>query len=245
MLHATYAAEAAIEETHWWFVGRRRLFARELMAAGISPGARIVDVGTGTGSNLRMLRGLHFAGVEGLDQSEEAIRWCAGKGLGPVRRGSICDMPFADGTFDAALATDVIEHVADDTRALAELARVIRPGGAALITVPAFRALWGLQDDVALHQRRYRMRPLLGLVRASGLSPVRAYHFNYLLFVPIWGARRVMRLTRSHLESEGQVRGPILDRLLSAVFTLDILTAPRLNPPFGVSILILAIKPAR
>lgn len=245
MLEATYAAEATVEETHWWFVGRRRLFARELAAAGITAGARILDVGTGTGSNLRMLRDLEYSAVEGLDLSEEAIRWCAGKGLGPVRRGSICDMPFDDGTFDAALATDIIEHVEDDTRALAELARVIRPGGAALITVPAFPALWGLQDEVALHQRRYRMRPLLGLVRASGLSVVRAYHFNYLLFLPIWGARRCMRLTRSRLESEGQVRGPILDRVLSAIFTLDILTAPRLNPPFGVSILILAIKSAR
>ncbi len=245
MLEATYAVEAAIEETHWWFVGRRRLFGRELEAAGIRLDARILDVGTGTGSNLRMLRDLRYSAVEGLDMSEEAIRWCAGKGLGPVRRGSICDMPFEEGRFDAVLATDIIEHVEDDERALTELTRVIRPGGTALITVPAFPALWGLQDEVALHRRRYRMRPLLQLVRASGLSVARAYHFNYLLFLPIWGARQVMRLARTRLESEGQVRGPVLDRILSAIFTFDILTAPRLHPPFGVSILIRAIKPAR
>ncbi len=185
MLEATYAVEAAIEETHWWFVGRRRLFARELEAAGIRLDARILDVGTGAGSNLRMLRDLRFSAVEGLDLSEEAIRWCAGKGLGPVRCGSICDMPFEDGRFDAVLATDIIEHVEDDKRALTELARVIRSGGTALITVPACPALWGLQDEVGLHRRRYRMRPLLELVRASGLSVSRAYHFNYLLFLPI------------------------------------------------------------
>ncbi|MGH7070404.1 MAG: methyltransferase domain-containing protein [Acetobacteraceae bacterium] len=245
MREATYAAEAAIEETHWWFVGRRRLFGRELGGAKIPPDARILDVGTGTGSNLRMLRDLRYSAVEGLDPSEEAVRWCAAKGLGRVRQGSICNLPFADESFDAVLATDVIEHVEDDGKALSELARIIRPGGTALITVPAFPALWGLQDDVALHRRRYRLRPLVRLALAAGLAVVRAYHFNYLLFIPIWGARQVMRLARSRLESEGQVRGPIIDRLLSAIFTLDILTAPRLRPPFGVSILILAIKPAR
>ncbi len=243
MLEATYATEAAIEETHWWFVGRRRLFARELQAAGLRLDARILDLGTGTGSNLRMLRDLRFSAVEGLDISEEAIRYCGEKGLGTVRRGSICDIPFENGAFDAVLATDVIEHVEDDKRAPAELARIVKPGGTALITVPAFPALWGLQDEVALHYRRYRMKPLLRFVRASGLSIVRAYHFNYLLFLPIWGARRVMRLARTRLASEGQIRGPALDRILSAVFTLDILTAPRLNMPFGVSILVRATKP--
>ncbi len=242
MLEATYAAEAAIEETHWWFVGRRQLFGRELQSAGIPPHARILDAGTGTGTNLRMLRDLRYSKVEGLDMSEEAIRWCADKGLGPVRRGSVCDMPFEDGWFDAVLATDIIEHVEDDKRALAEIARVVRPGGNVLITVPAFPALWGLQDEVSLHRRRYRMAALVRLVRASGFSVVRAYHFNYLLFLPIWAARRIMRLTRTRLQSEGQVRGSILDRLLSTIFTFDILTAPRLRPPFGVSILLLAVK---
>lgn len=242
MLGTTYAAEAEIEETHWWFVGRRRLFGRELAAAGIPPDARILDVGTSTGSNLRMLRDLRYSAVEGLDSSEDAIRWCREKGLGLVRHGSVCAMPFEDGTFDAVLATDIIEHVDDDDRALAELARVTRRGGSILITVPAFPALWGLQDEVALHRRRYRMRPLLRLVRASGFSIARAYYFNYLLFLPIWGARRLMRLTRSRLQSEGQIRGAILDRVLSAIFTLDILTASRLRPPFGVSILVLAVK---
>lgn len=243
MLEATYAVEAAVEETHWWFVGRRQLFARELQRAGIARDARILDVGTGTGSNLRMLRDLRYSAVEGLDMSEEAIRWCTSKGLGPVRHGSISNIPFESESFGLVLATDIIEHVDDDQSALREIARVLAPGGTALITVPAFPSLWGRQDDVSLHRRRYRMSGLLELVRRPGLSILHAYHFNYLLFGPIWGARRIMRLARLQPKSEGQIRAPVLDQLLSAIFTLDIRSAPWLRPPFGVSILVLAFKP--
>src|SRR5262249_17981683 len=104
----TYTVEAAVEETHWWFVGRRRLFGRELARAGLSVNARTLDVGTSTGSNLRLLRDCGFTRVTGLDLSAEAIRLCEAKGFGPVRQGSICAMPFPDGAFDLVLATDII-----------------------------------------------------------------------------------------------------------------------------------------
>lgn len=243
MLETTYATDSAAEETHWWFVGRRRLFARELEGAGVPRNARVLDIGTGVGTNLRMLRNLEFSAVEGLDPSKEAVHWCASKGLGPVHLGSVNDIPFENGAFDVVLATDVIEHVDDDGRAMEEVARVLAPNGIALITVPAFPSLWGLEDDVSLHRRRYRMRALRQLVYESGLAVRRAYHFNYLLFIPIWGARRMMRLTNPRLQSETQIRTPLLDRLLSVVFAVDVLTAPRLRLPFGVSILILAAKP--
>ncbi len=82
---AAYAVEAEIETGHWWFVGRRRLFASELRRAAIPSDARILDIGTSTGTNLRMLRELGFHDVTGLDMSEEAIRYCESKGLGAVR----------------------------------------------------------------------------------------------------------------------------------------------------------------
>src|SRR5215472_13515029 len=110
----TYAVEARVEETHWWFVGRRQLFRRELARARVSSKARALDIGTSTGSNLRLLRGLGFTDVTGLDVSPDAIRFCESKGLGSVRLGNVCEIPFADSTFDLVLATDVIEHVKDD-----------------------------------------------------------------------------------------------------------------------------------
>jgi len=240
---ATYAVEAVIEQNHWWFTVRRELFAREIRALGLGPEARVLDIGTSTGTNLRMLRELGFARVAGLDSSEDAIRFCAAKGLGQVRQGDVRAMPFEAASFELVLATDIIEHVEDDAAALAEVARVLAPGGTALITVPTFPALWGLQDRVAHHKRRYRLGQLVAAIRRAGLEPGRRYYFNYLLFVPIWAARRAIDLLRVELRSESEVNSPLLNRLLGAVFRFDALTAPFLHPPFGVSALVVARRP--
>jgi SAM-dependent methyltransferase len=239
---AAYTVEAEAEETHWWFVGRRKLFADEIDRAGIPADARVLDVGTGTGSNLRMLRDARFTRVTGLDGSDQAIRFCAEKGFGFVRKGDICAMPFGDASFDFVLATDVIEHVADDGRAIAEIARVLETDGRALITVPAFQSLWGLQDRRAFHKRRYRLRPLVELLHAQGLTVERAYYFNYILFIPIWIARRLIDLVGLKADSENEFNTPWLNRALSLVFSLDVSTAGTLRVPFGVSILAIAKK---
>lgn len=245
MHESVYAADARFEQEHWWYVGRRKLFARLIAGLDLGPGEPVLEVGTSAGTNLRMLRDLGFSDVTGLDNSEEAVRWCAEKGLGQVRRGDITAIPFPDRSFALVLATDVIEHVDDDLLALAELRRVLRPGRHLLLTVPAFPALWGMQDDVSLHRRRYRMRPLLDRIRAAGLEPRRHFHFNYLLFGPIWAARQVMKLWRpASVQSESEVNTPLVNRMLSAVFDLDVATAPRVAPPFGVSILVLASRPS-
>ena len=233
-----FAVEAQVEEHHWWFVGRRELFARELRHMGLNSTSSVLDVGTGTGANLRMLQSLDARHVTGLDSNELAIRYCDSKGLGQVRRGDICAIPFADNTFDFVVATDVIEHVDDDFAALREIARVLKHGGRALVAVPAFQALWGLQDIVAHHKRRYRLRPLLRKMQAAGLTPRRYYYFNYLLFAPIWMARRLISFLDIKRNSEAEFNSPFINRCLSAIFTIDTSTAPFLRPPFGVSILV-------
>ena len=111
-----------------------------------------------------------------------------------------------------------------------------------LLTVPAFNSLWGLQDEVSLHKRRYRIGGLLDRVGRAKLLPKRAFYFNYLLFGPIWSARRLMRLFKLELASEGQVNTPALNAVLSRIFAFDVWTAPRVRPPLGVSILVVAQK---
>jgi SAM-dependent methyltransferase len=239
---ANFAVEAEVEESHWWFAGRRQLFARELTRAGLTSENRVLDVGTGTGANLRMLQSLHVNHVAAIDSDELAIRFCRSKGLGNVQHGNICAMPFSDGAFEFVIATDVIEHVDDDEAALRELARVLKDGGKALIAVPAFPSLWGLQDIVAHHKRRYRLQVLLKRMRHAGLEPRRYYHFNYLLFVPIWLARQLIRSLGIRRNSENEINTPALNRILYAIFSLDIRTAPLVRPPFGVSILAIGEK---
>ncbi len=242
MKDGTFAIEAEAEVNHWWFVGRRRLFAREIARLDLPRHARVLDLGTSTGTNLRLLRDEGFTHVTGLDYSDEAIQWCATKKLGTVMKGDITRLPFRAGAADLVLATDVIEHVDDDAQALAEIARVLKPGAYAIITVPAFAMLWGFQDEVAHHKRRYRLRALASQVEAAGLDVRRAYYFNYLLFLPILAARQVLKIVRQQLRSENEINSPLVNRLLGWVFAADVATAPVLHPPFGVSAFILAVK---
>jgi SAM-dependent methyltransferase len=238
----TYAIESEVEQTHWWFVMRRKLFANEIKRLGLARDATILDVGTSTGTNLRMLSDQGYRNVRGLDFSDESIRWCAQKGLPPVYKGDVCCLPFADDSFDLVLATDIIEHVDDDAQAARELKRVLKPNGRVLITVPTFTSLWGVQDVVANHKRRYRLLPLLDILRAAGFAPERCYYFNFILFGPIWLARQAIRIFRLNVRNESLINSPLLNRILSVVFNLDITLAPRLRAPFGVSALVVAKK---
>lgn len=239
---ATYAVEAEVERTHWWFAGRRKLLSRLISELAIDRDARILDIGTSTGTNLRMLKELGFSRYEGLDASEDAVRWCEIKGLGKVTKGDICEMPFPDGSFDLVLATDIIEHVDDDARALREIRRVLKPGAPVIVTVPAFQSLWGLQDDVSHHKRRYRAAQVEALVASAALRRTTSFYFNFLLFLPILAARQMIRVLRISLKSENEVNNPLINRILALVFEIDIWAAPRVHLPFGVSFLTVAFR---
>ena len=136
----------------------------------------------------------------------------------------------------------MIEHVNDDLAALRELRRVLRPGGYVLLTVPEFHLLWGLQDDVVHHKRRYRLHRLLKMLPVADLSPRRYFYFNYLLFLPILAARRLMRRLKIRVASENEINTGWFNRALTRVFRFDVRTAPWLRPPIGVSALVVATR---
>jgi SAM-dependent methyltransferase len=242
MERGVYDVEARVEAEHWWFRGRRLLFAEELRVLKNGMNAKFLDIGTGTGSNLRMLRQEGYRNITGVDLNPLAIRYCVAKGFTSVLLGGATSLPFAEGQFDVVLATDTIEHIEDDQKALHEIHRVLAPGGHVMITVPAFPSLWGLQDDVAHHKRRYRMADLTEKIRSSGLQIGRSYYFNFLLFVPIWLARQFNRIAGIELASENEINSTGLNQLLFRLFSLDVRVAPLLHPPFGVSIMMIGQK---
>jgi SAM-dependent methyltransferase len=145
--------------------------------------------------------------------------------------GDICALPFPDATFDLVMATDVREHVDDDLLALRELRRVLKSDGRLLLTVPTFKLLWGLQDEVSHHKRRYRMSQILERMRTVGLTECEHFYFNFLLFLPILAARRLM--FRVKLDSENQVNPFIVNRMLAMLFRFDILVARRCVRPLA------------
>jgi SAM-dependent methyltransferase len=235
--HSVYEAEVAAQASHWWFVGRRRLFSRIIQRLNLQNDSPVLDVGTSTGTNLRLLRDLGFANIAAIDSSPSAAQLCARLGLPPVTLGDACALPFEAGDFALVLATDVIEHIEEDHLAVAEVFRVLRPGGTAIFTVPAFQSLWGPQDELSHHKRRYRRPEFLERLRGAGFLIVDCYYFNYLLFLPIWLARQLLLLAKVELRSENDINSPLINRIMTVVFLADVRTAGIVRPPFGVSIL--------
>jgi len=141
--------------------------------------ARILDAGCGSGRNMVELA--HHGAVTGVELSETSVVLARQRNVGEVLEGSVMDMPFDDAAFDLAVSLDVIEHLQDDVGALGELRRVTEPGGALLVTVPAYQWLWSGHDEVNHHHRRYNRRTLLAAAQSAGWHLERFAHFNSLL----------------------------------------------------------------
>jgi SAM-dependent methyltransferase len=238
----TYAIEAEVARYHWWFVGRRHLIARVLRELSLPKDAPILEVGTGTGSHLSVLRELGYTSVKGVDCSSEAVHYCREKGFENVMLGDICNLPFPDGIFQLVVATDVIEHVDNDLVALSEIRRVLSSGGQAILTVPAFKILWGIQDEVSHHKRRYLKKELLEKIKAARFKNKTIFYFNYILFLPILFARKAIKLLKIKVKNENSINNNFLNDLFKIIFNFDVVSSRIIYPPFGVSIFALLEK---
>ena len=160
MQQHTYSIMYRVEETHWWFVGRRKILSSfvERLVKNLPEQPHILDVGCGTGANLEMLS--QFGRAEGVDVSSEALEFCQARGLKNVRRGEAEHLPYDDNSFDLVTGLDVVEHLDHDLAGLKEMRRVLRPNGRVLLFVPAFMFLWGVQDEISNHSRRYTAKGL-------------------------------------------------------------------------------------
>lgn len=239
-----YTEYARIQDLHWWFVGRRRIVSAILEAElgrDRRQGRRIVDIGCGTGTNLDMLS--EFGQVEGLDTEPTAVQYCRRKGYRANRHTAGAALPYRDASVDLITLLDVIEHVEDEYALLADARRVLVPGGSVLVTVPAYAWMWGRQDEIAHHYRRYTRPRLLDTLQRSGLHPARSSYFNTLLFPPIAAVRLVRRLRPEPraLHSDFELTKPgRLNSVLARVFGWEATLLSRTTMPFGVSVFGLA-----
>ena len=167
-----------LEDGHWWFRGRRAVLWAMLSRAGLPErpqGARRRLRDGAQPGRVRPARAPPAAST----RRSQAIEFCRRRGLGEVEAAGIESLPFADGTFDLILATDVLEHVERDDVAATELRRVAAPGALLLVTVPAYGWLWSQHDDSHHHLRRYTARQPARPPGGGGLA-ARAAHLLQL-----------------------------------------------------------------
>jgi len=230
------------EERQWWYAGQRAV-----ALALFEPWARerrllLLDAGCGTGFNLVALA--RFGPTLGIDLSEDAIAFCRERGVRAVR-GSVLRLPFRAEAFEGVTSFDVIYHdwVGDDRAAVAEMARVLRPGGALLVRVPALELLRGAHDAEVLTRRRYTLGELRALVAGCGLRVQRSTYCNSLLFPLLLARRTLDRLLGRHGSDVGFLPSPI-ESLFRRVMELEAFCVRHgLRFPLGASAVVLATKP--
>lgn len=230
---AFHAARNEVEEKHWWFVGRRAIL--QALAQSLPDGPSL-DVGCGYRGSLDYSSDSHLK--VGLDLDPAKLGNLSTRpGLATVL-GDSQRLPFTDSSFASVMMLDMLEHVSDDWLALAEAFRVLRPGGAAFVTVPAFPSLWSAHDEAEMHLRRYRKKDLLRLCESVGFRIDGSGYFNTILFpfATVWRivSRRFFR--RRQPKDDFYMLPRPVDSALAFLFSLEQHVAPRIPLPFGLSI---------
>lgn len=238
MEELVYERMAANEAEHWWFAGRRRILDRLVAKALRRPGGRLLEVGCGSGGNLQLLAAHGRLDAVEFDPSARAVAR-ARTGVDVQPGGLPDDLDVDAGAYDLIALFDVLEHIGDDVASLRFLATRLAPGGAIVVTVPAYQWLWSRHDVVHHHKRRYTRTSLEAAILGAGLQVRKSGYFNTLLF-PVAVARRVIaRLTGSE-KPDDEMPGPLLNSALKSVFSSEALLVPGLTLPFGLSVFAIA-----
>ena len=242
MKKITYDIEYNLERTHWWFTGRRILLGALLSSLKIDQKSLAVDVGCGVGSNILLLNSLGFR-VVGVDSEIYGLS-LAQKNLPkvPFVNADLMMLPFKTNSIGLILALDVLEHLDEDLIGIKEVYRTLKPGGKVIFTAPAFRFLWGIQDEVGMHKRRYLKKELNRKIKDQGFRVLKSSYFNFFLFFPIFLARRLIHLSGLKVESENKINSPIINSFLKTIFSLESYVLRCFSFPFGVSIFCIARK---
>jgi SAM-dependent methyltransferase len=237
-----YVKMFQLEDRYWWFVGRRNL-ALSLLKPRVSSDAKsqIVDLGCGTGVVLREMR--LWSDPIGLDMSRLALSYCKKRGIDRVVQGDGARLPFAAESVDAVIGLDIFEHIEDDEAAFREVQRILKPGGSLVMSVPAFKSLWGPHDVALMHFRRYRRKEVRDRLVRAGFHVERVSYSVFFLFpiIVIW---RVFEKRKRGPARASLVTVPEgINRALIALQNLETAILRRCDLPFGSSVVAVATKP--
>lgn len=245
MDYSEYEKMYHLEKSYWWFQGRKHIVMGLIEPyLKAHPSACMIDLGCGTGL---ILDELNSRGQSvGIDVSPRALEFCRRRNLRDLIRADVVRLPLRSGCADVVTALDLAEHLDDDQALVAEIARILRPGGQVLFTVPAHAFLWSEHDETLWHKRRYSKRSFLALLRDKPLA-IRKYSYAITFtFVPIVIFRLVRRLWPGRREKKTHlfVLPGWLNTALERLLALEARLLRWTNLPFGVSLVCLAERRA-
>lgn len=240
MEHSEYKNMNDFEDFYWWHAGRLVIIDKLLQKYALKKPLNILNIGSGTGGNNLMLE--KYGSVRGIDKSEEAAAHAKKRGY-ETTIADATSIPFLENSFDIAVALDVLEHIQDESEALKEWLRVLRPGGKLIISVPAYQWLWSFHDEALHHFRRYTAS---GLNRTLNLAGFKVLKRTYAIVfsLPIIVTYRLLRSVFPSNKKETSY--VLLPKPLNDLFTwllkVEAKFIKNYNSPFGTSVIVVATK---
>ena len=234
-----YDIEAEVESFHWWFAVRKKLLKLLLSSLHLPDECVAIDIGCGTGSNLRVFESVGLNAF-GLDRSFYALSFARKVIKFPLLNGDLNNLPIRPKSVGLIVAMDILEHMDNDLGGIRSLYQALKKDGILILTVPAFDFLWGIQDEVTFHKRRYSRHEIMDELRREGFEIIKSSYFNFFLFFPILLGRRIIRILGLRIESENKINSPFVNFVLKAIFSFEPFLLKYFSFPFGVSILCIA-----
>lgn len=236
-----YESVYRLQSSHWWYLGRKAFL--EVLLSRVRKGGRVLDAGCGPGALLGYLE--RYGETVGVDRHLPALVMARQQFAGPLVQGDLGRLPFRDGEFSLVVACEVLYHrnIPDVRRALAELVRVLEPGGSLLVVDSAYEALMSAHDEAAHGARRFTRREMISLFRDAGLDVAHATYAYALLLPVVWAVRRAKcRLPQGRAKVELRKTWSPLNRGLAWWFALEARLAGRWGLPCGLSVQVLGRK---
>ena len=233
----TYEILNNIEDSHWWFKGRRDIIDHTISSIHLPEAPKILEIGCGTGGNLKTLA--KHGDVTAIEMNDTALDIAKCRNIAPVLPGSLPDcLPKLDHNWDLIALFDVIEHIDNDLAALQACTKLLSHSGYIVLTVPAFMSLWSQHDVDNHHKRRYRITDITNLAEACELRINFISYFNFWLFPPT-AAAKLVRKFLPYKETWGDMKLP--PSLINSAFAKILYSEKKLiqkwKVPYGTSII--------
>ncbi len=232
-----------VESEHFWFKARRHYILQLL--ENTNRDATILDIGCSSGVLLTEFaqKGFDQSKLYGIDISEKAIANCHEKGIPNTSVMDAQEITLKE-KFDVVIASDCLEHLKEDRKALKNWIDLLEPNGTLLVFVPAFMSLWSAHDVFNMHHRRYTKPELVTKLKETGFTITKASYWNFFLFFPVYLFRLISNLRKSKSEdASGDLDNP--SRFNESIYRLikfENQLLKRMNFPFGVSTFCIAKK---
>ena len=221
------------ESKHWWFVARTNILKAQVEKYNDEI-ENFLDIGCGTGYFLSKISPI-VENAYGVDPHEyKNLK------IDNIISGTVENLPFGNNTFDFVSCLDVLEHVENAEEGLNSILRVLKPGGFAIVTVPACQWLYGPHDKDNEHVKRFNKSEFESMINPR-FEIMKSTYFNSFLFPAEAPIRLLERMTNKSI-SKGETENQFLNKLFFKIFNAEKKWLLKHNLPIGMSYMIILRK---